>query len=520
MTLAQPARRYRHRGILLAVVAAGLAVRAWLAFVVYPGQGFAGDLGDFFSWAQGMGQRGPAHFYAGDATANYPPVYPLVLWALYGLSRSVGALLGIAPAQALLWLLKLPAILADAVVALLVYRLAGRWFGGWAGVFGAALYLAVPVTWYDSAVWGQVDAVLAAAALGAVVCLVERRDVAAASLAALAVLVKPQGLICLVVVVPVLVRRHMIEQMRGPDGIRRLVIAAAAAGLCISLAVPFDLDRFAPRLQSVPVLGDLAGLVGLSRSTAETFPVLTANAYNVWALGGPVPLVRSIGTGRAQWWPDSMPLVAGVSAAVVGAVLLLAIVAAVVGGLLRRDGDLPIVLGFSVVAVAFFAVPTRVHERYLFTAFASTAVLAAGGLTKAASYLGAGLLNTVNLHAILAGPLWMGVTGSMTPGRATPGSPGASSAGPRLDSFGSGPGPPGPGLGTPARGITGPRPTGISLPLVDLARSPIVATIVVVGHTLMLAVLLAAWCLLVLRQSKHPTGPDLGRFHASVPGSG
>ncbi len=88
----------RHRA-LLALLGAGLAWRVVLAYVVFPAQGYASDLGLYWQWAQSLAAGGPGAFYASTGSANYPPLYLYVLWPL-----------GIIGQPALL---KLPAILAD-----------------------------------------------------------------------------------------------------------------------------------------------------------------------------------------------------------------------------------------------------------------------------------------------------------------------------------------------------------------------------------------------------------------------
>src|SRR5439155_13818123 len=134
----------------------------------------------------------------------------------------------------------------------------------------------------------------------------------AAVLAVVGVLVKPQALVVLVVVAPVLLRRHLLLK-RQPLRLLTSALAAAAAGLLV--IAPFDLERFAPAsLASVPVAGDVAGLAGLLRSTADQFSVLTANAYNLWALVGPRPLVAAVSGAPSAWTPDSLAVLGGVSA--------------------------------------------------------------------------------------------------------------------------------------------------------------------------------------------------------------
>ena len=464
---------------LLAILGAGMALRLVLAYVVFPGQGFASDIRQFASWARALADGGPATIYA-TSPANYPPAYLYVLWALGVVSGG----------QVPVGLLKLPAILADAGVALLLYRLAGRWRGPRAGLLAAALYLFIPVTWYDSALWGQVDAVAALVMVAALVLLVEGWSEPAAAAAVLGVLVKPQALVCLVVVAPVLVRRHLIAVGSGPvpagwlagQGPVRLVTSSlAAASVGALVMAPFDTERFAPpRLAAVPVAGSFGGLAGLIQLASGQYRVLTANAYNLWALVGPRPLVDGVGSLTA----DSLTVIGGLPAFTVGSVLLAAVAVLVAAGLLRRDGVLPIVVGFTVMAFAFYALPTRVHERYLFPAFASGAVLAAAGLAGVVSYLVAGVLNAINLHAVLAAP------------------------------FGP-PGPPG-GFRGPRGGFDLGGIASIHLPLADLARSPPVATSVALGQTAAMIALVVAWILVLNGAGEPPSSPARSRRVSSL----
>ena len=506
----------RHRPFLL-VLSGGLLLRLVLAYVVYPGEGLASDLGLFQSWATILARVGPGSFYAAAPSANYPPGYLYVLWLLGVAGGPVGSLLGIASEQAVLLLLKAPAIAADVAIAILLYRAAGRWFGGRAGLVAAALYLFIPVTWYDSALWGQVDAVGSLVMLAALVLLVEGWSEPAAGLAALGLIVKPQDAICLLVVLPILVRRHVLRPGSGPrpslgsrltrldrglggllstQGPVRLAtsfLAAALAGILPLL--PFDIDRWAPSpLTEVPVISHIAGLVGLFVSVGGQFSVLTANAFNAWALVGPTPLASSIGGSGGAWTADSLVLTGGLPAVTIGALLLGLVGLLVAGGLLIRDSRLAIILGFTLLAFAFYALPTRVHERYMFPFFASGALLAAAATRWVTGYVGVGLLNTVNLHAVLASALQLGGGGPGGAGGARGGG-GFGGAGGRA--FGGGAG-------------------SIDLPLASLARSEPVVTAVAVGQTAVLAALIVSWLIVIVRPQMPLRAPDVARRAADL----
>ena len=511
---------------LLVLLGLGLALRLVLAYAIFPGQGLSSDLGFFEGWTTTLARVGPGSFYDSASAANYPPGYMYVLW----LVGAIGTLAGSSAAEVTLLLLKLPAIAADIAIGAILYFAGQRWFGSRAGLIAAALYLFNPVAWYDSALWGQVDAVGALVMLAAVVLLVEGWSELAAALAAFSLLIKPQDAIILVVIVPVLVRRHLLRPGSGPtprlgsrltaldrrsggilggQGPIRLAtsLAAAATALIVPL-IPFDIGRYAPAsLADLPVIGNLAGLIGLFVSDGGQFSILTANAFNAWALVGDKPLASIIGGSGGSWTADSIVVIGGLRAVTLGAILLASLGLIVAGGLLTRADRQAILLGFCLVAFGFYALPTRVHERYLFPFFAVAPLLAVQAGRWAAAYIGAGVLNAINLHAVLGAASSVGQAGGGGGGFGGAGFGGGGSA-PSGGEFGGsggfaggGAGFSGGGLGARAGGVGGPagQPGSISLPFTDLARSEWVVTAVALGQTLIFAGLLAGWLVLVLQ---------------------
>ena len=505
-------RLVRHRA-LVALLGLGLAFRAVLAFAVFPMAGFATDMGMFWQWAQALASGGPSTFYASVPSANYPPAYLYVLWLLGTIGHPE--------------LLKLPAMLADAGVATLVYVLATRLRDRRTGLVAAALFLFIPVTWYDSALWGQVDAVGTLVAVAALVLLIDGWSEAALATAVLAVLVKPQYAITLGIVLPVLVRRHLIRVGSGPNprlgrrlgrldtvlgglladqGPRRLVssgVVASIVGLVVIL--PFDLARYAPTsLADVPIIANVAGLAGLFGRLGSEYSVLTADAFNPWALVGEPSLRAVVAAGSGSWLSDSLPVLGGLPAVTVGAGLLVVVGALVVGGLLIRDGAVPLLLGFTILALAFFVLPTRVHERYLFPFFATGAALAAPGLGRVAGLLGVAGLNTANLHAVLAGGL------SIAMGGGTAGTGGSRA-------FGAAGG--GPGGGRGGGGFGGVF-TQLALPFGDLARSDLAVTASALGLGAALVLLVGTWVVIIWRRVRPAAAPSPASSPASVTETG
>ena len=515
--------RLRGAAPLIAIVGAGLGLRLVFAYLVFPGAGYPSDLGLFSTWATTLGASGPGSFYASAATADYPPGYLYLLWLIGSIGRVVGEVTGLPPGDVAAALLKTPAILADTAIAIVLYAAGRRWFGPSVGLIAATLYLFVPVTWFDSALWGQIDAVGTLVLIVAVVLLIEGWSEPAVALTVLAVLIKPQYAIALGVVLPVLVRRHLIAVGSGPvptlggrlarldaglggllrrQGPIRLATSALIGSVALLVPLlPFDIAQFAtPSLADVPGIGHVAGLMGLFAQVGGEFSVVTANAYNAWALVGDHPLASVIGSSGAAWTSDSVVVIAGLPAVFVGGVLLVAVGAVIAGGLLRRDGRTPILLAATILALAFYLLPTRVHERYLFPFFALGALLAASSLRVGIAYVGVGLLNAVNLHAVLAGAVNI-----RKPGGGFEGGRGGLGGGGGVGGFG-----PGGAVGFGGGGPGSDRFVSIDLPFADLARNELVVAAVAIGQTAVLVGLLAWWVSIIVRPDRHAATVEAG----------
>jgi hypothetical protein len=431
--MAPPATR---RAFAILLIGA-LALRLWIAYVLFPDQGFAGDLRYHEGWMRVLDQVGPGGFYVNVRDA-LPPGFLWILWPLSKLAGILPGLTGMRFDEAIAALVKVPAIVADLLIAAVLFRVVGRWSGRRAALIAAALFLFIPVTWYESALWGQIDSIGALLILAAIVLLVGGWSEAASASAVMATLVKPQFGIILFIVGIVLMRRHLFDPGSGPtprlpgwlwrlagspqrphdqrredphtdrlerwlvgeQGPRRL-LASALVGLVVSLLliVPFDVATRAPAsFAGIPLVRDVAGLLALMAGELGHLSPLTANAYNAWALVGPDPL--AVG-GIAHWTDDSLKVLDGLSAFTVGVLLLSGVGTLVAGQLLHRDDRVSIVFAATIVAAAIFILPTRVHERYLFPAFALAAPLAAVSRWWRGWYVVLGIATVANLHAVL-----------------------------------------------------------------------------------------------------------------------
>jgi len=335
------------------LLAAGAALRLAALGVA----GHDGDIRIMAGWAERMAEVGPWRFYEGSGS-----IYPALLYPLWAL----GAVLDGETLQLALKGLSIPFDLALGIVLFRLTRPAGEAVATGA----AALYLLNPATILAGPVWGQVDSAGTLAYLGAIVALAAHRYGLAGGLAVLAAMIKPQfGLVALPVLFVVARRGWRVRQSGGWRPMAR-----ALAGMALTYAA------LAAPLALHPVR-----YLGLLGDAAAQQPFTSLYAFNPWGLlvGFEVPDAPYVGAGTVL-------LVLGLAGALSG---------------LRRRPDLAVLLGVGAALVlAFYFLPTRVHERYLFPAIALLAPFALAGWREAVAYLAlsisfaASLLYT--LHAI------------------------------------------------------------------------------------------------------------------------
>jgi Gpi18-like mannosyltransferase len=394
---------------LFVLLLAGFSLRLTIAYVLFPASGFETDLSSYASWALTMGAHGPAGFYANAGFSDYPPAYLYLLWPIGLLAGGRADATDVAMS-----LVKLPPMLIDLAVGYVIYRLVLGW--AWPGrraeamaLAAGALYVFNPVSLYDSALWGQSDAAGALVVLLGVAALVRGNSEGAAALGVLAALVKPQfGVLLLPLVAAVLLKRHLWRPGSGPHHrpwapqplaawladhrgpVRLLTAFLAAAAVFFAVSLPFG-------------MGPLE-LVQRMIDTAGGYEYLSVNAYNLWALVGSAEAPSLAASGG--WSDDTVALWGPLPGVVVGAALL---AAGFLWGTLRaalRDDRWTLLAAAAFLAIAFFILPTRVHERYLFPAIALVPLLAAASGRWLVALVLLSLGSLMNLHAILTHPVY------------------------------------------------------------------------------------------------------------------
>jgi dolichyl-phosphate-mannose-protein mannosyltransferase len=323
--------------LLLAVLAAAAALRAYL--LPFPAScasaGCETDLELLRQFSVRLADVGPHDYYL----ARYDHYLPGYLYVLWGIGALHEAFFADISTSTYFIILKLPANFFDFATAFLIYKTLSKRMSVYAAIAGCAFYLFNPAIFYNSAVWGQFEAAQTFFMFAAIYLLLARKPELAAISMAVAVLVKAQA----VGLVPVFALALL---MRTPP---RRILSSAAVGLAVLFFIQLP---FFPR---DPFFG---GMVSLARQTMNNYPFTSLNAWNLWEIVGGVP------KGDATTW-------LGITYQTWGIILWLAAQGAAAFWLFRRPrDDWSTYWAASLALFAFFILPTRIHERYLFPFFA------------------------------------------------------------------------------------------------------------------------------------------------------
>lgn len=346
---------------LVSIFLLGLILRLGVSLV-----GYHGDLNNNISWGTIAYEKGLNGFYEGSGLAtksngekDWPysaPNQPPLTILTFALCRFVWQHLRdfiwymnwqllIFPSR-LVWfwddygmtlLVKLPSIFADLGIAYLIYR---YFKNQKTGLILSAVWLFNPVIWYNSSVWGQTDSVVNLLGLLAILFLLKKKLPVFAVLFTLSMLFKGS----LSTFVPVLFFYALWQKYSVKDWFKA-ILAGLITVLMVSVwfhtagdLIIWLIDLYMKRI--------LPGEIGF----------LTANAYNFWWLVDPGKIYDST-------------LYFGLSARLIGFVIVLAVNAGVIFWLGKKPDHKRLLLSLLIVSLVSFLFMTRIHERYLYPYF-------------------------------------------------------------------------------------------------------------------------------------------------------
>lgn len=362
-------------GILIAL---GLIVRLILS-VTAPQCSI--DVGLFKYWGQQCVEDGIPSFYANaeQYSLDYPPLYIYFLWFNTLLAQA----LNLVGTVGYTLLIKLPSMLADCVIAFLLYKMCDKRMNRKWILFIVSIWLFNPMVLLDSAAWGQVESLQALPIVIMLYCILKKRLVPASVALAFAVILKPQGIF----LIPILgfAWLHRLIRDREMSVARKFGsmfgCVGAFVGTITVVALPFGILQ-KPNFFS--------WLVNLYVGTANGYKGATVNSYNFYYLLG------------ENWTNDSEPWLLGWSFFQWG--MLFIVVICLLAGALYLFGKMDQGSPFLIASMLVYAVTMfgpRMHERYFFPCIILLLVAAIYANNRLLLWLYAGI-SAVNFLSVLS----------------------------------------------------------------------------------------------------------------------
>ena len=311
-----------------------LAIILDVSFIVrvhlFPQKGYPIDTGDFSYWFNTAATHGIRPFYNIAGFADYPPFNVYIFWAFGSLAKLASI--------NILTMIKLVPNLFDLATATLIYFFVRKQGSFKLALVSTALYAFNPAIIYNTAVWGQFDAIYTFFLVLSLMLALKSKPELSAATFAVALLTKPQGIALLPLVALLIYKK---------GGLKKLLVSVLVFTATVFLVIlPFEWSN------PLTFLGNI--YFGAYGGYAYT----SINAFNLWALYG-------------LWVPDG-------SLYIVGWALFGAFTVFVLYSLHKRfkvSNDFLAIFSAFMLLLAFFMLPTRIHERYLFPAISMLALM-------------------------------------------------------------------------------------------------------------------------------------------------
>lgn len=343
--------------------------------------GFHNDVQAFESWSLTMAEHGPGGFYANAGFADYPPGYFYILgfigwiWDTFFKHGDPGYL-------ALRVMVKIPAIVADLLVGVVLFKLVRRFADERWALGAAALYVLNPAVILISAMWGQVDAIAGGIALLTLYALLRSDDETERApwiiggawvLFAYSLLIKPQAAI----LIPLFIAFAFVDANK-----REMRVRATLYGIGASLVTTWLLTLpFHPSWNPFEVFRWLFGQYEVG---FDQYTVGSVNAFNLWGIKG-------------SFWVSDSVQVLFLPQKFWAWGLTLAATALILWRYVQVRTAQAFVEAGALLLLAFFMLAARMHERYIFDGLLFTIA----SISFARRYLWASVIFTVVTFANL-----------------------------------------------------------------------------------------------------------------------
>ena len=324
------------------------------------------DVFNHLDWGKRFFEYGPSVFYSPDANVwnftwpNQPPgamyifagcyllfqfLFNILLFVNNKISVFPSIIVTLAESYLYVVLVKLPAILSDIGIALLIFKLLPKKYAK----FGSVLFLFNPVVWYNSAVWGQTDATINFFALLSFYLLFTKKF----SLSVLSFAISLYIKLSLIIFTPI----YIIFFFKNYDFKK--------------LAKPVIITSIIIFLTTLPFLNKYTGdpfsflqYVYLKKVLVDQMQVITANAFNFW------------GAVKGLTLQPHDQILFMFSYKTWGYILGILAIFPALYSVYKKPKQEVVISALAITAYSVFMLFTNMHERYLYPLFPYLTILA------------------------------------------------------------------------------------------------------------------------------------------------
>jgi len=294
------------------------------------------DTNCFWAWSECLYKNGLANFYTSEIFKDYPPGYMYVLYFL-GWLKNIFSLSD----RNYMFLIKMPAILADIISGIFLYKICTRENKNKnLSLVIAFAYILNPAVILNSSIWGQIDAFYSLILLIAIYFLTRKKYLYGFMLFAYAIAIKPQALIF----TPVFL--YALYEIISRDKFSKQDLY-----LALEYILSFILVFFAINLPFVKKL-DFSPIITCYKNIFSSYSYATINAFNLYFLA------------NLNWFKLDFNLFI----TCLEIILCFAISLFVILFLNKSNKKSKYYFAASLINILVFIFTLKMHERYLFPA--------------------------------------------------------------------------------------------------------------------------------------------------------
>lgn len=242
-------------------------------------------------------------------------------------------------------LVKLPGIIADLLIGYFIYKFLKERKNKQA-VLITSIWLFNPVTWYNSAVWGQTDAIVNLLGFLSILFLIKKDLVKSSVFITLSILFKGS----LALFIPIILIYAIFQKY----SLRKWLVSL----FFVLTATVISSVWFHPRWDIFIWLFNLYE----NRIFPGEIGYLTANSFNFWWLVNPGKVLDStkyLGIAARAW----------------GIIIMLVTFIILAFYLWKKQNEKRLLISLAVISLVSFLFMTRIHERYLYPFFIPATIL-------------------------------------------------------------------------------------------------------------------------------------------------